>query len=181
LAWFLKTHKTRNWNHSKHFLNKNIWVFKESKSALVSSDQDQSIVFIKNCFLELLLELWSWLRQFLHWFDHQTKPSIPFLYYFCNLLYRSACIVETVIILSLYWRLFCCELPGLVILFCTVSYVQVVTCWGDQQGVFWNIQWSLYSFGFCCRFSRLFVAGSGVYLWGASCCFSVNWSSLIFL
>ena len=59
----------------------------------------------------------SWLRQFHHWSDHQTKPSIPFLYYCCNLLYNSACFAESVIILSLYWKLFCCELPGLVILF----------------------------------------------------------------
>ena len=82
-----------------------------------------------------------WVRQFLHWFDHQTKPSIPLLYYFCNPLYRSACIAVIVIILSLYWRLFYCELLGLGILFYTVASVQGVTSCGFQQGCSWNTQW----------------------------------------
>ena len=102
-----------------------------------------------------------WLREFFHWFDHQTKPSIPFLYYFCNLLYRSACIAWIVIILSLYWRLFCCELPGLVILFCTVGSVQAVTCCRFQQGCSWNTQ----CFLFCCGFNSGLLQGAVRRFW----------------
>ena len=172
------------WKHTRHEIEiilSIFWArtFEFSKRAKAPSSLVIKINqrFHQELFSWTTTEALIWLRQFLHWFDHQTKPFIPFLYYFCNLLYRSACIVVTVIILSLYWRLFCCELPRLVILFCTE---QVVTCWGDQQGVFQFIQWSLYSFGFYCRFSRLFTAGSSVYLRGASC-FFVNWSGLIFL
>ena len=117
MARFLKTYETRI------EINLNIfwaWTFefsKRAKSLSLSSDQDQSKFSSRTVFSTTTGAL-IWLRQFLHWFDHQTKPSIRFLYYFCNLLYRSACIAETVIFLSLYWRLFC-ELPRLVILFCT--------------------------------------------------------------
>ena len=58
----------------------------------------------------------NWLGLIHHWSDHQTKPSIPFLHYFCNLLCRTACIIVFEIILSLYWIWLYCELPGLVIL-----------------------------------------------------------------
>ena len=86
-----------NENHSKHFLSTNIWDFKESKSAL-------SLVIKINQLFHQKLFSWTaagafiWLRQFLHWFDHQTKPSIPFPYYLCIPLYRSACIAATVLI-----------------------------------------------------------------------------------
>ena len=89
--------------------------FQERKAPFLSSDQDHSNSFIKNCFLNFARAL-NWLRLFHHWSDHQTKPSIPFLHYFCNILYRSACIVVCDTYLSLYWILFCCELPDVVIL-----------------------------------------------------------------
>ena len=58
--------------------------------------KDQSTFFIE--------ELFSWncnwsldlTETVLHSFDHQTKPSILVLYYFCKSFYRSACIVVTV-------------------------------------------------------------------------------------
>ena len=139
MARFLKKYETRNWNILNIFWARTFEFSKRAKapSCLVIKINQR---FHQELFSRTATGALIWLRQFLHLFDHQTKPSIPFLYYFCNLLYISSCIAETVIFLSLYWRLFYCELCGLVIMFYTVGSVQVVTCWGDQQGVLWNIQ-----------------------------------------
>ena len=77
------------WNRHEvilnHFLIKELWVFKERK---------MSSCFVIKIILFSYIKNWNlidpgalnWLRLIHHWSDHQTKPSIPFLYYFCNLV-----------------------------------------------------------------------------------------------
>ena len=83
-----------------------------------------------------------WLRLFFADLIIKTKPSIPLPVFFCICLYRSAYITVTLFVHHLFWHLFwVLELPGLVILFCTVGSVQSATCYGFQQGSSWNTQW----------------------------------------
>jgi len=90
----------------------------------------------------------------LRWFDHKDKAFYTLPYYFCILLYRSACIAATVFILHLYWHFYCVlELSRLVILFCTVGSVQGATCCGFQQGLRETHSGFLCGFLFCCGIS----------------------------
>jgi len=151
--------------------------FQETKVPFLSSDQDHSNSFIKNCFLNTARAL-NWLQLFHHWSDHQTKPSIPFLHYFCNLF-----CTEVLVLLCETHIFHCIGLFSIAITWCgndvcIGGFVKFVTCWRVQQGVFWFIRWSLYSSWSVVGFNGLFRAGCSFILAGCKC---LNCCKLIWL
>jgi len=103
--------------------------------------KDQSKFSSRTVFLNCC---WSYhlTETVLRWFDHQDLAFYTFTCFFCIRLYRSACITVTLFAHHLFWHLFwVLELPVLVIMFCTVGFVQGATCCGFQQGFSWNTQW----------------------------------------